>query len=153
LLDRLRTVAGRGGVGAVVTQLDVGVGNSVRVESTLMVRPGADRWIAFGSRAAVVDPRNLKNDAGGELADDPQVKAAFRLVESIGLGPIPEEFRRQSLNAGAATQHAMAEVRSLYQRDLTDLALPIDDNPAPAKDPAAKADEPVDADRPEGKSN
>ena len=65
--------------------------------------------------------QNLINDlpanAGDGLADDPQVKAVFGVVESLGLGEVPPELKRRSLNMGAAT-------RVSTKQNTTSMAMP-----------------------------
>lgn len=130
LPTRLREVAARGRVGALVTALDVARDFSgVSVEITLWVRHGPDRWAPAGSRSSRVQAEDLGPEAGKDLADDPQVALAFRLVESIGLGGIPPEVKRRSLNIGAATRKAMGQARTAAEADLAALALPVHDAP------------------------
>ena len=50
---------------------------------------------------------------------------AFQLVEAIGLGGIPEDVKRRSLNVGAATRKALGQARSAAEADLAALAFPI----------------------------
>jgi hypothetical protein len=134
MVATLREVEGRGRVGAVVTRLEVSPDVSeVRVESTLLVRMGKDRWVPALSRSSTVRPSTLAPNAGAPLADDPQVKAAFGVVESLGLGPIPEDVKQRSLSVGAATQKALGQVRSALVDELSKNALPIHEvGPEPA---------------------
>jgi hypothetical protein len=132
LLSRLREIAARGRVGAVVTKLDVAEDlSAVSVEMTLWVRQGPERWAPAGSRSARVRPEDLGNEPGKDLANDPQVSAVFQIVESLGLGQVPPEVKRRSLGIGAATQKALGLARSAAQADLPALALPVLE-PAPA---------------------
>ena len=78
----------------------------VTVETTFWVRATGGRWVAYGSRASTVRADDLKPDAGGDLAEDPQVKGAFGIVEALGLA-IPPELKQRSLRIGAATQKAL----------------------------------------------
>ena len=134
LLEKLKTIAGRGRAGAVVTKLQIAPDMSnVTVESTLWVRAG-DRWMPFGSRAATVRPEDLGAEAGKGLETDPQIQGAFKVVESLGLGAIPDELKTRSLRIGAATERAMGMARSAFNDDLQSLALPV---LAPVKDSAA----------------
>ena len=80
--------------------------SSVTVESALWVREG-QRWFLFGTRDATVRPDELENDAGKELAEDPQVKSAFQIADLLGLGAIPPEVKQRSLRIGAATEKAL----------------------------------------------
>ena len=125
LTEKLKTVGSRGRVGAVVTRLEIQPDMSaVTVESTLWVREG-QRWFVFGSRNAVVRPDELAPDAGKNLAEDPQVKGAFQIVEMLGLGAVPAELKARSLRIGAATEKALGTVRSAFNEDLDQLALPV----------------------------
>ena len=139
LAEKLQSVAGRGRIGAVVTRLviapDLG---GVTVETTFWVRAAGGQWVAYGSRAATVQADDLKPDEGGDLAADPQVKAAFGMVEALGLGSIPPELKQRSLRIGAATQKALGTARSDFNRDLNALMLPILE-PAADRDEAARA--------------
>ena len=135
LAEALSKVAARGRVGAVVTELEIPPDlTTVRVRSTLWVRR-AERWGAAGARTAVVRSDELAANAGAPLADDPQVKGVFNLVESLGLGPVPEELKKRSLNIGAATQKALRQVRTLSLEDLNGLALPVHEVPAKESKP------------------
>jgi hypothetical protein len=128
LADRLRDIAAHGRIGAAVTRLDVSPDLSgVQVETTLWVRNASGRWDERGSRTVRVRPDELKADAGAPLAADPQVEAAFKIFESIGLGPIPDDVKRRSLNVGAATQKALGQARSEFHEAMAALALPIDE--------------------------
>jgi hypothetical protein len=125
LTDKLRAVGSRGRVGAVVTRLDIQPDMStVSVESTLWVREG-QRWLVFGSRNAMVRPDDLGREAGKNLAEDPQVKGAFQIVEMLGLGAVPAELKDRSLRIGAATEKALGMARSAFNQDLDQLALPV----------------------------
>ena len=125
LLDKLNAVGARGRIGAAVTRLVIQPDmSSVTVESTLWVREG-QRWLLFGSRNATVRPDDLGQEAGKDLAEDPQVKGAFQIVELLGLGAIPAEVKQRSLRIGAATEKALGMARSAFNQDLDDLALPV----------------------------
>jgi hypothetical protein len=125
LLDKLKTVGARGRIGAAVTRLVIQPDmSSVSVESTLWVRQGQE-WFSFGSRNATVRPDELAQEAGRELADDPQIKGAFQVVELLGLGAIPADVKQRSLRIGAATEKALGLARSAFNQDLEELALPI----------------------------
>ncbi len=138
---RLRDLAGQGRVGAVVTRLELSPDlASVAVETTLWVRVDGDRWIQAIVRSSTVRPDDLPPDAGDGLADDPQVKAAFGVIESLGFGDIPPEMKRRSLNMGAATKKALGQARSALDQELNAFALPLEaprDRPA-ATNPATK---------------
>jgi hypothetical protein len=129
---RLHGLAGKGKVGAVLTRLEISPEMaSVQVETALLVRIGPDRWMPARSRSAIVRPDDLGPNAGDALADDPQVRAAIQLVESLGLGPVPPELKQRSLNIGAATQKALGLARSALQDDLSSLVFPVAEPPRP----------------------
>jgi hypothetical protein len=130
LRPRLAEVAARGRVGALVSRLDVDPELSwVSVELSLWVHQGGDQWVKAGSRSARVRPDDLGPDAGKDLAADPTVAQAFKLIETLGLGAVPPELKRRSLNVGAATRKALGQARSAAQADLATLALPVSERP------------------------
>jgi hypothetical protein len=134
LPGKLHDLAGKGRVGAVVTRLDMAPDmSSTVVETTLWVRLG-DRWNPAISRSSTVRPDDLPANAGQDIAEDPQVKAVFGVVESLGLGTVPPEMKRRSLNMGAATRQALGQARGALDQELNAMALSLE----PAKDrPAA----------------
>jgi hypothetical protein len=140
LVEKLSAIEARGRKGAVVTRLEIQPDQSaVTVDSTLWICVGAKRWAPFGSRGATVRAADVKTEAGQKLADDPQVKSAFGIVESLGLGSVPAELKERSLKIGAATEKALGMARSAFSQDLDALALPVlepvgdDPTPAPEK--------------------
>jgi hypothetical protein len=138
VVAKLKDVAARGKIGAVVTRLEIQPDlRAVSVESTLWVRIAPQRWVAYGSRAASVRPDDLGADAGKNLGDDPQVKGAFQIVEMLGLGSIPPDVKQRSLRIGAATEKALGMARSAFNQELNTLALPVlepaRDEPAPPR--------------------
>jgi hypothetical protein len=136
----LRRLGSQGKAGAVVTTLEIAPDMSMAaVEVSLWLRQAGDHWAPVGSRTARVRPQDLGPDAGKDLATDPQVEMAFRLVEAVGLREVGPELKRQALSMGAATRRALAQARTMAQTDLTALALPVfdrpDDDPTPAAGP------------------
>jgi hypothetical protein len=122
----LHQLAAKGRCGAMVTRLDIAPDFSmVSVDITLWVRQGTDRWQPAGSRVVRVRPEQLGPDAGRELADDPQVTQAFRLIEALGLQEISPQVKQRALAIGAATQRALGQARTAAQSDLNSLALPV----------------------------
>jgi hypothetical protein len=135
LAAKLRELARRGRVGAVVTRLDMADDlSSVSVESTLWVRTGADMWVPAISRPAKVRCDDVPADEGRPLAADPQVQALFRIVEGIGLGSVPAETKQRSLSVGAATRRALGMAQSALARELDALALPVNEQAAAGRD-------------------
>jgi hypothetical protein len=151
LAASLRKVGERGRVGAMVTRLDLAADFSqVTVEAALWVRAGGDRWAPFAVRSATIRPEDVAPEAGQHIAGDPQVGAAFALVESLGLGAIPPELKERSLRMGAATEKALGTARSAINQDLQGLTLPVFEG---GTGEAGKADSPdkrtsPDKDRP-----
>jgi hypothetical protein len=126
LPGKLREMAGQGKVGVVVTRMELAPDfSSVAVETTLWARAG-ERWAAAAVRSSTVRPDDLPANAGDGLADDPQVKAAFGVVEALGLGEVPPELKRRSLGMGAATRKALGQARGSLDQDLNSLALSLE---------------------------
>ncbi len=126
LIEKLQAVAARGRIGAVVTRLAIATDMSgVTVETTLWARGGSGRWGTLGSRTATVRSDELKPEAGRDIGEDPQVQGAFRMVEMLGLGGIPQELKDRSLRIGAATQKALETARTALNLDLDSLTLPV----------------------------
>jgi hypothetical protein len=141
LPGKLRELSAKGRIGAVVTRLELSPDlASVAVETTLWVRTAGDRWAPSMVRSSTVRPDDLPANAGEGLADDPQVKAAFGVVESLGLGEIPPEFKRRSLNMGAATRKALGQARGALDQELNSAILSLEParDRVPAPNPAAK---------------
>jgi hypothetical protein len=137
LIEKLTAIEARGRKGAAVTRLEIQPDlDSVTVESTLWICVGPKQWVPFGSRSATVRTADVRPETGKNLADDPQVKSAFSIVESLGLGSVPAELKDRSLKIGAATEKALGMARSAFNQDLDALALPVlepqSDDPAPA---------------------
>jgi hypothetical protein len=128
LAGRLREVAARGRVGALVTRLELAPDlESVTVESALYVRGASGEWSRLAWRSGSLRSGDVAPGAVEAIADDPQVKAAFRIVDSIGFGGVSEEMKRKSLTIGATTKRALSMARAALGRDLTALALPLDE--------------------------
>jgi hypothetical protein len=143
---KLKAVADRGRIGAVVTALEIAPDlATVKVEATLWVRVGPERWVPALARPAVVRPDDLKPDAGAELEADPQVKGAFNLIESLGLGQIDPALKQRSLRIGAATQKALHAARGGLDEGLSTLAFPVTDLPQANPKPKRAADQPAPA--------
>ncbi len=143
LVEKLRGVAARGRVGALVTRLAIEPDfSSVTVEATLWIR-GGQQWAAFGSRIATVRPDDLGQEAGKNLEADPQVQGAFRIAELLGLGAIPPEVKARSLRMGAATEKALGMARSAVNQDLDSLALPVLEPARDDRAPDRKGDQPA----------
>jgi hypothetical protein len=131
LVSTLKKVGNRGRVGALVTRLDIPADISqTTIEATMWVRAGGDRWVPFVTRSASVRPDELPAEAGRNLVADPQVQSAFSLVEALGLGTIPPEFKQRSLKMGATTEKALGAARGEINQDLNSLMLPIFENPS-----------------------
>jgi hypothetical protein len=128
---RLRMLAAWGRAGAMVTRLEIAPDlSAVSVEITLYVRQGSDRWQPAGTRVSRVRPEDLGPEAGKELADDPQVGMAFKLIEAAGLKELSPEIKKRSLAIGAATRTALGKARAQAESDLGSLAFPVLEVPA-----------------------
>jgi len=133
MLGKAREVAARGRVGLVETALEMAADfTEVKVVSTLWVRHGRDDWKGVDKRPATVRPDELKPEAGEELAADPQVKAAFGIVEGLGLGAVDPGLKGRSLKVGAASRRALHQAQGALDADLQEWALPVGDAPKPA---------------------
>jgi len=133
---KLREVAARGRVGAIVTRLDMAPdAGSVTVESALYVRGANGQWTRAAWRSGTLRTDEVTPAAAGAIAEDPMVKSAFGLFESIGFGQVSEEMRRKSLAVGATTKRAISIARTALNRDVSALALPLDEPRAPARAP------------------
>jgi hypothetical protein len=115
-----------GRVGVLVTRLEIPADlTQAAVESTLWVRAGAEQWVPYLRRSATVRLDEIAPDDGRDLAEDPQVKTAFSVVEGLGLGKIPAELKERSLKMGASTQKALGTARAAIGLELNRLMLPI----------------------------
>ncbi len=130
LPGKLRDLAGRGKVGAVVTRMEMAPDfSTVGVEATLWVRVGADRWAPAVVKSGNARPDAMPADAAAPIGDDPQVQAVFGTIEALGLGQVPAELKRRSLNMGAATRKALGDARKGLDAEIHGLALPLDRAP------------------------
>ena len=136
LVPKFRELASQGRVGAVVTNLEMAPDLATStVTTTLWVAPGANRnWVPALVRSSSVRPGDLPVDAGANLAEDPQIKAALSVVGSLGFGDVSPELKQRSLNMGFATQKALGEARAALNSELSALALPLE---SPRTAPAA----------------
>lgn len=130
LADKLRALGAKGQTGALVTTLELGADlSAAAVTVTLWVRVGGpDRWLAGASRSGLVRVDEMPANAGAGLAEDPQVKAVFGVVESLGLGNA-SELKARSLAMGAATRAALGRARAAIDDDLQGLAIPLEAGP------------------------
>jgi hypothetical protein len=108
---------------------------SVTVESALYVR-ATNGWVKGPWRAGAIRTGDVAPGAVETVADDPQVKAAFGLVDSIAPGMVTPQMKRKGLDVGATTKRALGMARSALSRDLSGIALPLE-SPESRK-PAAK---------------
>ena len=126
LAARLQSVAATGHVGGMVTRLEIAPDfGSVTVESALYVRT-ANGWTRGPWRAGTIRTGDFAPGAAEAVADDPQIKAAFGMIDSIAPGMVTPEMKRKSLDVGATTKRALGLARSALNRDLSALALPLD---------------------------
>ena len=126
LPGKLRELAGWGKSGVVVTRMELAADlSAVAVEATLWARSG-DRWAPVVARSNSVRPDALPAGAGAGLADDPQVKAAFGLIEGLGLGEVAPELKQRSLGMGAATKRALGQARAAIDLDIEALGYSLE---------------------------
>lgn len=130
LAPELARIAARGRAGAAVTDLEVAADLSrVVVKASLWVR-GPRGWSVYGARSQTVRPDQVDPAAGQNLAGDPQVQAAFDLVNRFAPGAVTPELRQRSLGIGAATQQALGATRSAFNHELDSLVFPVLELPA-----------------------
>ncbi len=123
---RLQSVAAKGRVGAIVTRMELSPDlEGVTVESALFVRT-ASGWTRGPWRAGTIRVGDVAPGAAEAIADDPQVKSAFGLVDSIAPGMITPQMRQKGLDVGATTKRALSMARSSLSRDLAALAVPLE---------------------------
>ena len=136
LTASLADVASRGRIGAIVTRLELAADmGAVTVESTLYVR-GIGGWTRGASRSGSLRTGDVNPDAVQAVAEDPQVKSAFGLVDSLGFGQVSGEMKQKGLLVGATTKRALGLARSALARDIAEAALPLED--PSTKAPASK---------------
>lgn len=136
LAPALQKIADRGRSGAAVTQLEIAPDMSrVSVESALWVL-GPRGWVVWGSRTATVRPEDVNAGVADNIAGDPQISAAFNIVERLGLGAVTGELKQRSLKIGAATSQALGLVRAEFNQELDELALPVLEREPAAPEPA-----------------
>lgn len=127
LPGRLESVAARGRVGAMVTRLEIAADlESVTVESDLYVRTAGGGWVRGPWRAGTIRTGDVAAGAVEAVAEDPQVKSAFGLIDSIAPGMVTPQMKRKGLDVGATTKRALGLARSALSRDLSTLAVPLE---------------------------
>jgi hypothetical protein len=123
-LDRIEE---SGRIGVVVTVLETSPDfDRVAVEAILLIRTAPGRWETGTRRRAEIRPADLPANAGQQLANDPQVRAAVQMLQGLGLGPVDPQAQQLSLAVGAATQRALGQARSALEADLRSVALRVD---------------------------
>ncbi len=136
---KLRELAGRGRAGAIVTRLDMAPDfATVQVHAALWVREGNGQWTTALLRSSTVRPDDLPANAGAPIADDPQVRAAFGVIEALGLGEVPADLKRRSLAVGAATRAALGRARQALDLELEGLVIPLEEPRDPGPAPKAR---------------
>jgi hypothetical protein len=110
----------------------------VTVESALYVRTG-NGWARGPWRAGTLRVGDVAPGAAEAVADDPQVKAAFGLVDSIAPGMITPQMKQKGLDVGATTKRALSMARSALSRDLAALAVPLEAADAKKSPPKPEA--------------
>lgn len=116
----------KGRSGLVLTRLELAPDLSgATVEAQLWMRVAPQRWVTAAARPVRITTAETKNHEAEALAADPQVQAAFKILENLGLGAAAEDARRQSLAVGAATRQALGTAKAALAQDLDRLALPV----------------------------
>ena len=133
---KLRAVAARGRVGAMVTRLDMAPDmESVTVEAVLYVRGPRGDWTKTITRAGSIRSNEVAPGAVAAIADDPQVKTVFGMFDAMGFGGVSPEMKRKGLAVGAMTRRALGLARSALERDLAAIAVPVEGSGGPARVP------------------
>ena len=140
LEPELGRIAQQGGVGAVVTRLQVAPDLSrAGVDVALWIH-GPRGWVEYGARNAVVRPEDVPPGAAEGIGQDPQVQSVFNIAESLGLGAATQEMKERGLRMGAATARALGTARSAFAEELNALAFPVlEPPPAGRRDGEAAA--------------
>ncbi len=100
LAPKLQSVAATGHAGALVTRLEIAPDfGSVTVESSLFVR-SANGWTRGAWRAGTIRTGDVAPGAAEAIADDPQVKSAFGLIDSIAPGMVTPQMKTKGLDVG-----------------------------------------------------
>jgi hypothetical protein len=124
----LNQVAMKGKVAALVTKLDMASDlSTVTVEATLYVYQNRNGWTRGATRSGTLRVGDAPQAAVDAIAQDPQIKSAFGLMDSIGIFQISDDMKRKSLSVGATTQQALGIARGAVNRDITALAIPLED--------------------------
>ena len=89
------------------------------------MKTATDGWKIATVKPATVRPDDLRPDAGEELAADPQVQAAFKVAEALGIGQIDPELKGRSLKVGAATRRALHEAQAALNAEIQAWAIPV----------------------------
>ncbi len=125
---KLAELGKTGKTGVVVTRLALGEDLAgVTIETTLWVRPQGSSWLPARTWTTTGRSNDQAAGAGQALADDPQIKAAFGLIDAIGLGEVTPELKQRALGMGAATAQALGKARGDLDRVLSELAIPLRD--------------------------
>jgi hypothetical protein len=133
---RLRDVAARGRVGAMVTRIELAPDlGRVSAESALYYRgPGGwerGPWRTGSLQVGAVPPLVV-----GVVARDPQVQAVMEFVESIGGGLVSPELKQRGLIVGTTVGGAVLLARTALVGTLAGLALDLDNaGPGPGMRP------------------
>ncbi|WP_406695593.1 hypothetical protein V5E97_31750 [Singulisphaera sp. Ch08] len=123
---RLRDVAARGRVGAMVTTIEVAPDlSAVSAESALYYR-GSRGWERGPWRTGSLQFGAVPPVVVGAVARDPQVQAVMGFVESIGGGLVSPEMKQRGLIMGTTAGGAVLLARTALVTSLAGVALELE---------------------------
>lgn len=126
LRKELGKLEAQGRVGAIVTDMSMAPDFSeTTVTAVMFVKNPQGRWIPAGKRSSTVKASDLPKQNAEALENDPTIRQAFGLAESLGFGKLDPNIKQQALSVGATVQQALAKVRGDVASDLEQLAIPI----------------------------
>ena len=125
LAERLRDIADRGRIGALITRIEVAPDlSAVSAESALYYH-GAKGWARGPWRTGSLQVGAVPPAVVAAVARDPQVRGVMELVESIGGGLVSPEMKDRGLVMGTTAGGAVLLARTALISSLTGLALDL----------------------------
>ncbi|HMB04955.1 MAG TPA: hypothetical protein VKP69_14595 [Isosphaeraceae bacterium] len=124
LEERLDAAADRGRVGLLVTEVEMAEDDtSVGARASLWVLRERAGWRAAASRQASERVAPSPDGAPPERVN--LFQSSLLVLESVAGHPVEPDWTRETLDAGAAAQRALARARAALDLDLRDVALPL----------------------------